>query len=126
MPIISEEELKLSMSNSNGYKSHSGVSDRHNKSVQEALHSVIGQILRNFATNTERSDELLAHPEKVPQRGVNSEILQWIESTIVQTSNQKDKGIEKQKVEDKQGRSHISFYQPATRQPTSPRREDEQ
>ncbi|MBW0498758.1 hypothetical protein O181_038473 [Austropuccinia psidii MF-1] len=55
IPIISEQELELSMSNSN------------------------------------RSDEILAHPEKVPQRGGNSEIIQWMEYTIIQTSNQKIK-----------------------------------
>ncbi|MBW0591721.1 hypothetical protein O181_131436, partial [Austropuccinia psidii MF-1] len=41
--------------------------------------------LGNVASNTPRSDELLAHPQKVPQRGENSEILQWMESTIIQT-----------------------------------------
>ncbi|MBW0483272.1 hypothetical protein O181_022987 [Austropuccinia psidii MF-1] len=35
------------------------------------------------------SDELLAQPEEVPQRGGNSEILQWMEFTIIQTSNKK-------------------------------------
>ncbi|MBW0586999.1 hypothetical protein O181_126714 [Austropuccinia psidii MF-1] len=61
------------------------------------LHSVQRQRLGNVAPNTPRSDELLAHPEKVPQRGGNSEILQWMESTIIQTSNQKDQGVPCQK-----------------------------
>ncbi|MBW0523731.1 hypothetical protein O181_063446 [Austropuccinia psidii MF-1] len=60
----------------------------------------------------------LKHPGKVPQRGGNSEILQWMESTIIQTSDQKEGG--------KQGRSPSSFYQQASSQPTSPRMEEEQ
>ncbi|MBW0582478.1 hypothetical protein O181_122193 [Austropuccinia psidii MF-1] len=113
MPIISEPELELSMSNSKRYQSHSEGSDRHlNEPVQAVLHSVQGQGLPNVATNTQRSDELLEHPQKVPQRGGNSEILQWVESTIIQTSNQKDQGVPRQKE--------------APSQPTSPRREEEQ
>ncbi|MBW0555270.1 hypothetical protein O181_094985 [Austropuccinia psidii MF-1] len=91
MPIISEPELELSMSDSNRYKSHSEGSNRHlYEPVQAVLHSVQGQGLGNVATNTPRSDELLAHSKKIPQRGGNSEILQWMESTIIQTSNEKD------------------------------------
>ncbi|MBW0563188.1 hypothetical protein O181_102903 [Austropuccinia psidii MF-1] len=87
MPVISEPEFELSMRNSNRYKSHSEGSDRHlHEPVQEVLHSVQRQGLGNVATNTPRSDELLAHPQKVPQRGGNSEILQRMESTIIQTS----------------------------------------
>ncbi|MBW0516509.1 hypothetical protein O181_056224 [Austropuccinia psidii MF-1] len=37
------------------------------------------------------SDELLAHPQKIPQRGRNSEILQWMESTIIQSQIKKIK-----------------------------------
>ncbi|MBW0499993.1 hypothetical protein O181_039708 [Austropuccinia psidii MF-1] len=93
IPMISEPELELSMSNSNRYKSHSEGSDRHlHEPVQEVLHSLQRQGLGNVATNTPRSDELLEHPQKVPQRGGNSEILQWMESTIIQTSNQKEGG----------------------------------
>ncbi|MBW0483243.1 hypothetical protein O181_022958 [Austropuccinia psidii MF-1] len=92
--MISEPELELSMSDSNRYKSHSEGSDRHlHEPVQAVLPSVQGQGLGNFATNTPRTDELLAHPQKAPQRGGNSEILQWMESTIIQTSNQKDQGV---------------------------------
>ncbi|MBW0568774.1 hypothetical protein O181_108489 [Austropuccinia psidii MF-1] len=92
MDLISEPELELSMSNSKRYKSHSEGSDRYlNEPVQAVLHGVQGQGLGNVATNPPRSDELLAHPEKVLQRGGNSEIIQWRESTIIQTSNQKDK-----------------------------------
>ncbi|MBW0559899.1 hypothetical protein O181_099614 [Austropuccinia psidii MF-1] len=127
MPMISEPELQLSMSDSNRYKSHSEGSDRHlHETVQAVIHSVQGQGLGNFATNSPRSDELLEHPQKVPQRGGNSEILQWMESTIIQTSNQKDQGVPCQKEGGNQGRSPSSFYQQAPSQPTSPRREEEQ
>ncbi|MBW0571824.1 hypothetical protein O181_111539 [Austropuccinia psidii MF-1] len=47
-------------------------------------------------------------------------------STIVQTSNQEDKGIPFQKERGKQGISPSRFYQQASSQPTSPRREEEQ
>ncbi|MBW0588321.1 hypothetical protein O181_128036 [Austropuccinia psidii MF-1] len=125
--MISEPELELSMSNSNRYKSHSEGSDRHlHEPVQTVLHSVQRQGLGHVALNTPRSDELLEHPENVPQRGGNSEILQWMESTIIQTSNQKDQGVPYQKEGGNQGRSPSSFYQQAPSQPTSPRREEEQ
>ncbi|MBW0518110.1 hypothetical protein O181_057825 [Austropuccinia psidii MF-1] len=126
MPIKSEPELELSMSNSNRYKSHSEGSDRHlHEPLQAVLHSVERQGLGNVATNTPSSDELLAHPQKVPQRGGNSEILQWMESTIIQTSIQKDQGVPFQKEGCNQGRSPSSFYQQAPSQPTSPRRKEE-
>ncbi|MBW0593141.1 hypothetical protein O181_132856 [Austropuccinia psidii MF-1] len=71
MPMISEPELELSMSNSNRCKSHSEGSVIHlNESVQAVLHSVQGQGPGNAATNTPRSDEPLAHPQKVPQREI--------------------------------------------------------
>ncbi|MBW0573671.1 hypothetical protein O181_113386 [Austropuccinia psidii MF-1] len=127
MPMISEPELELSMSNSNRYKSHSEGSDRHlHEPVQAVLHSVQRQGLGNVASNTPRSDELLAHPQKAPHRGADSGILQWMESTVIQASNQKDRGVPLQKEGDKQGRSPSSFYQQASSQPTSPRREEEQ
>ncbi|MBW0507086.1 hypothetical protein O181_046801 [Austropuccinia psidii MF-1] len=127
MPMISEPELELSMSDSVRYKSHSEGSNRHlHEQVQTVLHSVPGQGLENVATNTPRSDELLAHPQKVPQRGVNSEIPQWMESTIIQTSSKKYQGILCQKEGGNQGRSPSSFYQNSPSQPTSPRREEEQ
>ncbi|MBW0528289.1 hypothetical protein O181_068004 [Austropuccinia psidii MF-1] len=123
--MISEPALELSMSNSNMYKSHSEGSDRHlHEPVQAVLHSVQGQGLGNVATNTPRSDELLAHPKKVPQRGGKSEILQWMECTIIQTSNQKDQGVPCQKEGGNQGKSPSSFFQQAPSQPTSPRREE--
>ncbi|MBW0578573.1 hypothetical protein O181_118288, partial [Austropuccinia psidii MF-1] len=63
-------------------------SNRHlHEPVQAVLHSVQGQRPGNAATNTPRSDERLAPPQKITQRGGNSEILQWIESTIIQTSS---------------------------------------
>ncbi|MBW0551976.1 hypothetical protein O181_091691 [Austropuccinia psidii MF-1] len=76
MPMIFEPELEISMSSSNRYKSHSEGSHRHlNEPVQSVLHSIQGQGLVNVATNTPRSDELMAHPQNVPQRGGNSKIL---------------------------------------------------
>ncbi|MBW0538562.1 hypothetical protein O181_078277 [Austropuccinia psidii MF-1] len=115
------------MSDSNRYKSHSEGSNRHlHEPVQAALHSVQGQGLGNVATNPPRSDELLAHPQNVLQRGGNSEILKSMESTIIQTSNKKDQGIPFQKEGGNQGRSPSSLYQQAPSQPTSPRREEAQ
>ncbi|MBW0567891.1 hypothetical protein O181_107606 [Austropuccinia psidii MF-1] len=77
MHIISEPELELSMSSSKRLKSHSEGSDRNiNEPVQAALHSLQGEILVNVSKNPPRSEEILAHPEKVPQRGGSSEILQ--------------------------------------------------
>ncbi|MBW0562631.1 hypothetical protein O181_102346, partial [Austropuccinia psidii MF-1] len=105
MPIISEPELEL---------------------IQTVLHGVKGKGLGSIATNPPRSDELLEHPQKVPQRGGNSEILQWMKSTIIQTTNQKDQGIPCQEEGGNQGRSPSSFYKQAPNQPTSPRREEEQ
>ncbi|MBW0562119.1 hypothetical protein O181_101834 [Austropuccinia psidii MF-1] len=72
MPMISEPELELSMSNSDRDKSDSGGSNTH----------LYEHILK-----------------KITQRGGNSEIPQWIESTIIQPSNQEDKGIPCQKRE---------------------------
>ncbi|MBW0565946.1 hypothetical protein O181_105661 [Austropuccinia psidii MF-1] len=67
IPIISEPELELSMSDSNRYKSHFKGSNRHlHEPVQAVLHSVKGQGLGNVATNPPRSDELLAHPQNIP------------------------------------------------------------
>ncbi|MBW0563248.1 hypothetical protein O181_102963 [Austropuccinia psidii MF-1] len=93
MCMISEPELELSMSNSNRDKSHSKGPNRHlYEPVQTVLHSVKGQRLANTSTNPPRTDELLAYPETIPQRGGNSKILQWMEYTIIQASNQEDKG----------------------------------
>ncbi|MBW0546549.1 hypothetical protein O181_086264 [Austropuccinia psidii MF-1] len=98
--MISEPELELSMSKSNRYKSYSEGSDRHlHETIQGVLHSVKRRGLRNVATSTPRSDELLAHPQKVSQRGGNIAILQWMESTIIKTSNQKDQGYHAKKKE---------------------------
>ncbi|MBW0594126.1 hypothetical protein O181_133841, partial [Austropuccinia psidii MF-1] len=127
IPIMSEPELELSMSDSDRYKSQSEGSNRHlHEQLQTVLHSVQGQGLESVATNTPRSNELLAHPQKIPQRGGNSEILQWMESTIIQTSNKKNQGIPCQKEGGNQERSPSSFYQKAPSQPTLPRREEEQ
>ncbi|MBW0576068.1 hypothetical protein O181_115783 [Austropuccinia psidii MF-1] len=126
MPMISEPELALSMSNSNRDKSHSEGSNRHlHEPIQTVLHGVQGQRLGNVSPNTPRSDELLAHPQKVPHRGGDSGILQWMESTVIQASNQKDQQVPLQKEGGKQGRSPSSFYQQASSEPTSPRSEEE-
>ncbi|MBW0534097.1 hypothetical protein O181_073812 [Austropuccinia psidii MF-1] len=115
------------MSNSNREKSHSESSKRHiYEPVQAVLHGLQGQRLGNVATKPPRSDELLVHTEKVPQRGEKSEILQWIEATIIQTSNQKDKVLEQKKEAAKQGRISSSFSQKATSQSNSPRTEEDQ
>ncbi|MBW0557419.1 hypothetical protein O181_097134 [Austropuccinia psidii MF-1] len=115
------------MSNSNRYKSHSEGSDRHlNDPVQAVLHDLQRQGLGNVASNTPRSDEILAHPQKVPHRGGDSGILQWMESTVIQALNQKDQRAPLQKEGGKQGRSPSSFFQKASSQPTSTRREEEQ
>ncbi|MBW0521395.1 hypothetical protein O181_061110 [Austropuccinia psidii MF-1] len=111
------------MSNSKRYKSPSEGSDGHlHEPLQSVLHGVEGQILGNVATNPPQSDKSLAHIAKFPQRGGNSEILQWMEYTIIQTSNKKDEGLAQQKERGKKGRTPSSFYQQATSQPTSPRR----
>ncbi|MBW0462779.1 hypothetical protein O181_002494 [Austropuccinia psidii MF-1] len=83
-------------------------------------------MLQNFATIPPRSAELLEYSQKIPQIAGNSEILQWIESTITQASNKKDKVLEQQKEVGKQGRSPSSFYQQDTSQTSSPIEEEEQ
>ncbi|MBW0588165.1 hypothetical protein O181_127880 [Austropuccinia psidii MF-1] len=122
MPIISGPEFELSIGSSTRYKSHSKGSD--SEPVKAVLHGAQGQRLGNVATSTQSSDELLEHPEKVPQRGGNSDVVQWRESTSIQTSKQKDKRLAQQKEGGKQGRSPSSFYQQATSQPISIRREE--
>ncbi|MBW0580530.1 hypothetical protein O181_120245 [Austropuccinia psidii MF-1] len=126
MPMKSEPELELGMSSFNRYKSHSKGSNRNlYEPVQTVIHSVQGQGLGNVATNhPPRSDELLAHPEKITQSGGNSEILQLIESTIIQALNKKDKGVPCQKEGGKQGKSPSSFYQQASSQLNSSRRQE--
>ncbi|MBW0500333.1 hypothetical protein O181_040048 [Austropuccinia psidii MF-1] len=127
IPMISEPELELSMSNSKRYKSHSEGSDRHlHEPVKAVIHRVQRQGLGNVASNTPRNYELLAHPSKVPQREGDSGILQWMESTVIQASNQKDQGVPLQKEGGKQGRSPSSFYQQASSQPTTLIGEEEQ
>ncbi|MBW0483545.1 hypothetical protein O181_023260 [Austropuccinia psidii MF-1] len=75
--------------------------------------------------NPPRSDEPLRNPQNVLERAGNSEILQWIASTIIQNSNKKYERMA-QKERGKQGRSPSIFYQKATSLPTSTRREEEQ
>ncbi|MBW0502457.1 hypothetical protein O181_042172 [Austropuccinia psidii MF-1] len=115
------------MSNSTRNKSNSEGSNRDIcEPVRLVLHSLKGQRLGIVALNTPMRNELLEYSQKAPQRGLNSEIIQWMESTIIQTSNQKYKGLSQQKEGGKQERSPSSFYQQATSQPTSPKREEEQ
>ncbi|MBW0517459.1 hypothetical protein O181_057174 [Austropuccinia psidii MF-1] len=122
--MLSEPKLAPSMSNSNRYKSHSKGSDRHShEPVQTIPHSLQGKRLGNVATNTPRSDELMEHPQKGPQRGGNSQILQWMESNIIQTSNQKDQGVSFKKEGGNQGRSpkptHLHKKRRITRKQTA-------
>ncbi|MBW0481307.1 hypothetical protein O181_021022 [Austropuccinia psidii MF-1] len=94
MPMIYEPELELNMSNFKRYISHSEGSNRHlHEPVKAVLHSVQGQRLADVATSTPMSDELLEHLERFPPRGGNSVTLKWMESTIIQTSNQKSKEL---------------------------------
>ncbi|MBW0593311.1 hypothetical protein O181_133026 [Austropuccinia psidii MF-1] len=115
------------MRNYNRDKLHSEGSNSHSYDpVQAVLHGVQGQRLGTVSKDPPRSDELLEYSHKFPQRGGNSEILQWMESTIIQTSNLKDKGLEQQKEGGKQGKSPSRFYQKGSSQQTFPRREEEQ
>ncbi|MBW0557055.1 hypothetical protein O181_096770 [Austropuccinia psidii MF-1] len=85
------------MSHSKRCKSHSESSDiQPHELIQTVLDSLQGKILGNAATNSPRSDELLAYPQNDLKGGGNSEPLQCMKSTIIQTSNQKDKGLEQQ------------------------------
>ncbi|MBW0558772.1 hypothetical protein O181_098487 [Austropuccinia psidii MF-1] len=108
------------MSHSNRNQSHSEGSNRHIYDPAQ------GQGLGDVATNPPRSVELLAYSQNIPQRGGNNEILEWMESTVIQALNQKDKGVPLQKEGGKQGRSPSSLYQQATSRPTSPSGEEEQ
>ncbi|MBW0563531.1 hypothetical protein O181_103246 [Austropuccinia psidii MF-1] len=87
--------------------------------VQTVLHNIQRQGLENVSPNPPRSDELLAHPQEISSGGGKSEILPWIESPIIQTSNQKDKRIEQQKEGGLQERSPSSFYEQVLSKPTS-------
>ncbi|MBW0499382.1 hypothetical protein O181_039097 [Austropuccinia psidii MF-1] len=107
------------MSHSNTDKSYLEGSYRHiNEQVKSVLHSIKRKRLGNPSTNSPSSNELLEDPQELPEGGGNSEILQWMESTIIQTSNQKDKVMEQQKEGGGQGRSPSSFYQQASSQST--------
>ncbi|MBW0516986.1 hypothetical protein O181_056701 [Austropuccinia psidii MF-1] len=97
-----------------------------NEPVQEVSHIVQGERLENVATNPPRSDELLVHSQKIPKRGINCQILQWMESNIIQTTNQKYERLEQQKERGNKGKSLSSFYKQATNQPTHSRGEKEQ
>ncbi|MBW0566607.1 hypothetical protein O181_106322 [Austropuccinia psidii MF-1] len=68
IPMIFEPELELRMSNAKKYESNSKGSGGHlHQPVQRVLHSVQGQGQGNVATNTPRSDELLAHPQRIKE-----------------------------------------------------------
>ncbi|MBW0526414.1 hypothetical protein O181_066129 [Austropuccinia psidii MF-1] len=110
MLIISESKLELGMSSSKMDKSSSVGSDGHpHEPVKTVLHSVPEKRLVNVTTAPPRIDELLAHPQKAPQRGVNIEILQWMEFTIIQNLNQEHKGLAQQEEGDNGVRSPSSF-----------------
>ncbi|MBW0582426.1 hypothetical protein O181_122141 [Austropuccinia psidii MF-1] len=117
--MISEPELELSMSNSNRYKSNSEGSDRHlHEPVQAVLHSVQRQRLGNVASNTPRSDALLAHPQNVPHRGGDSGILQWMESTVIQASKKKIKEFHCKKRESSKEEAPVAYTsKPQANQP---------
>ncbi|MBW0544511.1 hypothetical protein O181_084226 [Austropuccinia psidii MF-1] len=115
------------MSNYKRNQSHSDGSNRHiYEPVKTVLHGVQGLGFGNIAKNTQRSDELLAYSQNVPQKGRNSEILQYMESTVIQAPNQKDKGVPFQKEGGKWGRNPCSFHQKATSKSTSQRGQEEQ
>ncbi|MBW0538450.1 hypothetical protein O181_078165 [Austropuccinia psidii MF-1] len=90
MPIISEPELELSISKYKRYKSHSEGKNRHlYEPVQTVLQSVQGQdweMLPQIHQGVMNSWHIL---KKIPQTGGKIEILQLMESTIIQASNQK-------------------------------------
>ncbi|MBW0523239.1 hypothetical protein O181_062954 [Austropuccinia psidii MF-1] len=84
MPIISKRELELSMSDSNRDKSYSEASNRCiHEALKAVLHRLQKQRLGNASINPPKSDELLKHPQEVPERGLNCEILQFMESTLI-------------------------------------------
>ncbi|MBW0556823.1 hypothetical protein O181_096538 [Austropuccinia psidii MF-1] len=115
MPLISEPELEFSVSHSKRNKLHSECSNRPiYEPIQTVLHGVQGQRLGNVATNPPKSDKILGYSQKAPQRGGNSEITQWMESTVIQAPNQTDKGVPRQKEGVKKGRSPSSFYKKDT------------
>ncbi|MBW0534966.1 hypothetical protein O181_074681 [Austropuccinia psidii MF-1] len=90
IPFICDPEFELSIIHSKKDKLHSHGSDRNvHYSVKTVFHNLQRQRLENSATNSPRSDEVLPHPQKFPKGGANIKILQWMESTIIQTSNQK-------------------------------------
>ncbi|MBW0521703.1 hypothetical protein O181_061418 [Austropuccinia psidii MF-1] len=108
------------MSNFNRDKSHYKGSNRHRYDpVRALLHGVQGHKLGNVATNTPRSDELLAYSQKASQRGGNSEPLQGMESTIIQTSNQKIKAWHNQRREASKEKAPLaSTSKPQASQPS--------
>ncbi|MBW0504471.1 hypothetical protein O181_044186 [Austropuccinia psidii MF-1] len=69
IPMISEPQLELSMSNSNRDNSHSEGSNRHlYEKFKEVLDCLQRQILGNVTTNPPRSDKLLEYPEKTSSK----------------------------------------------------------
>ncbi|MBW0542890.1 hypothetical protein O181_082605 [Austropuccinia psidii MF-1] len=105
------------MSSSKIDKSYSEGSDRHlHEPVKTVLHSVPEQRLVNVTTASPRIDELLEHPQKALQRGGNSEILQPMESTIIQTLNQEHKGLAQQEEGDNGVRIPSSFCRASHKQ----------
>ncbi|MBW0592280.1 hypothetical protein O181_131995 [Austropuccinia psidii MF-1] len=97
------------MSHSNRDKSHSESSDRRiNEPVKKVLHFLKGKILVIASTNTSRCHELMEHPPTVPIGAQNSEILKWMESNIIQTSNQEKKYWNHRRREARKGEASVA------------------
>ncbi|MBW0572826.1 hypothetical protein O181_112541 [Austropuccinia psidii MF-1] len=110
MPMISKPEMELSMGNSNRENNIQRAQiDIYMSQYKQHYRLYKEKRLGNFATNSPRSDEVLGYPERIPQIVGNSEILQRMESTIIQASNKEDRGIPCQKKGGKKGRSPSSF-----------------
>ncbi|MBW0536320.1 hypothetical protein O181_076035 [Austropuccinia psidii MF-1] len=73
--IISGPELEPSISHSNRNQSHSETSDRNlNEPVQEVLHTPQRKRLVKSTTTPPRSDELMAHHQKISEGRGSSKI----------------------------------------------------
>ncbi|MBW0513169.1 hypothetical protein O181_052884 [Austropuccinia psidii MF-1] len=127
MPMISEAELELSMSNSNRDKTHAEGSNRHlYEPVKTVLHSVHEQRLGNVATNPPRSDDLLAYPEKFLKE---EEIVRYSNGWNPLSSKPQIKKIKEYHAKNKEASKEeapVACYQQASSQPNFPRREEEQ
>ncbi|MBW0594031.1 hypothetical protein O181_133746 [Austropuccinia psidii MF-1] len=91
------------MSNSDKENSHSEDPNRRLYEPVTAATQCTWTKIGKCCHKSTKGDELLEYPETILQRGENSEILQWMEFTIIQASNQEDKGIPCQKDGGKKG-----------------------